>query len=123
LCRRVGEIMLRQGKGKIINLADIAGLKAWAEYIPYSVSKAGLIALTRGLAKALAPAVQVNAIAPGAILLPEGTTPEERERAIRRVPLDRLGSPEDIARGVVYLIENDFITGEVLTVDGGQHLL
>jgi pteridine reductase len=123
LCRQVGEIMLRQGQGKIINLADIAGMKAWAEYIPYSVSKAGMISLTQGLAKALAPSVQVNAIAPGAILLPEGTTPEEREQAIRRVPLKRLGSPEDIARAAIYLIQNDFITGEVLTLDGGQHLL
>ncbi len=123
LCRKIGGIMLRQGRGKIVNLADIAGFKVWAEYIPYSVSKAGLIALTQGLAKALAPAVQVNAVAPGAVLLPEGTTPEEYERAIRRVPLDRLGAPEDVARAVVYLIENDFITGEVLRVDGGQHLL
>ncbi len=123
LCRRIGGIMLRQGRGKIISLADLAGLKVWAEYIPYSVSKAGLIALTQGLAKALAPAVQVNAVAPGAVLLPEGTTPEERERAIRRIPLDRLGTPEDIARAVVYLIRNDFITGEVLRLDGGQHLL
>jgi len=122
-CRTVGEIMIRQGRGKIINLADIAGTKVWAEYIPYSVSKAGLIALTKGLAKALAPTVQVNAIAPGAVLLPDGTTPDERARAIRRIPLDRLGSPEDIARAAVYLIETDFITGEVLTVDGGQHLL
>ena len=123
LCRRIGGIMLRQGQGKIISLADLAGLKVWAEYIPYSVSKAGLIALTQGLAKALAPAVQVNAVAPGAVLLPEGTTPEERERAIRRIPLDRLGTPEDISRAVVYLIRNDFITGEVLRLDGGQHLL
>ena len=123
LCRRIGGIMLRQGRGKIISLADLAGLKVWAEYIPYSVSKAGLIALTQGLAKALAPAVQVNAVAPGAVLLPEGTTPEERERAIRRIPLDRLGTPEDISRAVVYLIRNDFITGEVLRLDGGQHLL
>lgn len=123
LCRQVGEIMLRQGQGKIVNLADIAGLKVWAEFLPYSVSKAGLIALTRGLAKALAPTVQVNAIAPGAVLLPEDTSPEERERAIRRIPLDRLGAPADIAQAVVYLIQNDFITGELLTVDGGQHLL
>ncbi len=123
LCRKVGGIMLQQDRGKIVNLADIAGLKFWAEYIPYAVSKAGVIALTKGLAKALAPKVQVNAIAPGAVLLPEGTPAEERQRAIRRIPLDRLGSPEDIARAVVYLIENDFITGEVLTVDGGQHLV
>jgi len=122
LCRRVGEIMLRQGRGKILNLADIGGMKVWAEYLPYSVSKAGLIALTQGLAKALAPAVQVNAIAPGAVLLPEDTPPEERDRALRRIPLGRLGSPEDIVRAAVYLLESDFVTGEVLSVDGGQRL-
>jgi len=123
LCRKVGAIMLRQRRGKVVNLADIAGQKVWVEYIPYSVSKAGVIALTIGLAKALAPHVQVNAIAPGTVLLPEGTIPEEEERAVGRVPLRRLGSPEDIARAVVYLVENDFITGEVLRVDGGQHLI
>jgi pteridine reductase len=123
LSRKVGEIMLRQGRGKIVNLADIAGEKVWTDFIPYSVSKAGVIALTRGLAKALAPSVQVNAIAPGAILLPDGATDEEREQAIRRIPLQRLGSPEDIARAVVYLVENDFITGEVLSLDGGQRLV
>jgi NAD(P)-dependent dehydrogenase (short-subunit alcohol dehydrogenase family) len=123
LCRKIGAIMLRQGQGKIINLADVAGQKVWAEYLPYSVSKAGVIALTAGLAKALAPHVQVNAIAPGTILLPDGTSPEERERAVCRVPLGRLGSPEDIARAVVYLIESDFVTGEILRIDGGQHLL
>ncbi len=123
LCRKIGAIMFRQGRGKIVNLADIAGEKVWAEYLPYSVSKAGLIALTRGLAKALAPHVQVNAVAPGTVLLPDGTTPHEEEAAIRRVPLKRLGSPEDIARAVVYLVENDFITGEILRVDGGQHLI
>jgi NAD(P)-dependent dehydrogenase (short-subunit alcohol dehydrogenase family) len=64
----------------------------------------------------------VNAVAPGAVLLPEGSTREEREHAIRRIPLQRLGSPEDITRAVVYLVENDFVTGEVLTVDGGQRL-
>jgi NAD(P)-dependent dehydrogenase (short-subunit alcohol dehydrogenase family) len=123
LCRRIGAIMLGQGRGKIVNMVDIGGEKVWAEYIPYSVSKAGLIALTRGLAKALAPHVQVNAIAPGTVLLPDGTTSDEEEAAIRRVPLKRLGSPEDIARAVVYLVENDFVTGEVLRVDGGQHLI
>jgi NAD(P)-dependent dehydrogenase (short-subunit alcohol dehydrogenase family) len=123
LSRKVGAIMLQQGRGKILNLADIAGMQAWSDFIPYSVSKAGLIALTRGLAKALAPAIQVNAIAPGAALLPEDTTPEERARALRRIPLKRLGTSEDIARAAIYLIENDFITGEVLMVDGGQHLV
>jgi NAD(P)-dependent dehydrogenase (short-subunit alcohol dehydrogenase family) len=123
LCRQAGEIMFRQGHGKIVNVADIAGVKVWSDFIPYSVSKAGLLALTSGLAKALAPAVQVNAIAPGTVLLPEGTAPEEVARAVERVPLRRLGSPEDIARAAVYLVGSDFVTGEVLTVDGGQRLL
>jgi pteridine reductase len=123
LCRQIGEIMCRQGRGKIINLADIAGAKVWAEFIPYSVSKAGMIALTKGLAKALAPAVQVNAIAPGTVLLPDDSAREEQARAVERVPLRRLGSIDDIARAVLYLIESDFVTGEVLTVDGGQRLL
>jgi NAD(P)-dependent dehydrogenase (short-subunit alcohol dehydrogenase family) len=123
LCRQVGEIMCRQGQGKIVNVADIAGSKVWADFIPYSVSKAGLLALTTGLAKALAPAVQVNAIAPGTVLLPDGSTPDEQARAVGRVPLRRLGAPEDIARAAVYLVESDFVTGEVLTVDGGQRLL
>jgi pteridine reductase len=123
LCRHVGEIMCRQGHGKIVNVADIAGSKVWADFIPYSVSKAGLLALTTGLAKALAPAVQVNAIAPGTVLLPDGSAPDEQARAVERVPLGRLGAPEDIARAAVYLVESDFVTGEVLTVDGGQRLL
>ena len=101
--------------GKIVNVADIAGTKVWADFIPYSVSKAGLLALTTGLAKALAPAVQVNAIAPGIILLPDGSALDEQARAVERVPLRRLGAPEDIAHAAVYLIESDFVTGEVLT--------
>jgi NAD(P)-dependent dehydrogenase (short-subunit alcohol dehydrogenase family) len=91
--------------------------------VPYSVSKAGLIALTKGLAKALAPTVQVNAIAPGVVLLHEQTTPEEREAGVRRIPLGRLGSGEEVAHTVLYLLENDFVTGEVLTLDGGQSLM
>ena len=123
LCRLVGEVMSRQGCGVIVNLADIAGAKVWAEYIPYSVSKAGLLALTTGLAKALAPDVRVNAIAPGTVLLPDGSDAAEQGRAVGRVPLRRLGLPEDITRAALYLIESDFVTGEVLTVDGGQRLL
>jgi pteridine reductase len=122
LARAAGESMLRQGRGKIVNIADIGGLKIWKEYLAYSVSKAGLIALTRGLARALAPAVQVNAIAPGVVLLPEGTSEEERETSRRRIPLQRLGTPADVAHTVLYLLENDFVTGEVVTVDGGQTL-
>lgn len=123
LAHAAGKIMLRQGRGKIVNLADIAGMKIWKDYLPYSVSKAGLIALTKGLAKALAPAVQVNAIAPGVVLLPEDTQPEEREACLRRIPLRRLGSPAEVAHTLLYLIENDFVTGQVLMLDGGESLV
>jgi len=122
LCQRVAVGMRRQGRGKIINLADIGGSQVWADYLPYCLSKAGLLALTRGLAKALAPTVQVNAIAPGVVLLPDGSSDAERRRATDRIPLGRLGAPEDVVRALLYLVESDFATGEVLTVDGGQRL-
>jgi len=122
LAAAAGRLMQRQGHGKIVNLADIGGVKIWADYLPYSVSKAGLIALTRGLAKALAPAVQVNAIAPGVVLLPEAATAEERTRAVRRIPLGRLGTPGEVAHTLLYLVENDFVTGQVIALDGGQSL-
>jgi len=122
LSREIGEIMRQQGRGKIVNLTDIAAMKVWADYLPYAVSKAGLVALTRGLAKALAPAVQVNAIAPGVVLLPDGTPAEAVEDARRRIPLKQLGSPDAVVRAVLYLVESDFVTGEVLRVDGGQAL-
>lgn len=122
LCQGVAAAMRRQGRGKIINLADIGGMQIWVDYLPYSISKAGLLALTRGLAKALAPLVQVNAIAPGVVLLPEGSSQEKEFGALQQVPLGRLGSPQDVVRAMLYLVESDFVTGEVLTVDGGQRL-
>ncbi|MBI4484209.1 MAG: SDR family oxidoreductase [Acidobacteria bacterium] len=117
-----GRKMLPRGAGKIINLADIGGFHPWRDYLPYCISKAGVIALTLGLAKELAPAVQVNAIAPGPILMPEGSSPAEAEREARRTLLKRLGSPQDIARTVCFLIESDYITGQILAVDGGRSL-
>jgi NAD(P)-dependent dehydrogenase (short-subunit alcohol dehydrogenase family) len=109
------------GGGKIINLADVAGVRPWPNYLPYSVSKAGVIALTHGLAKALAPEVQVNAVAPGAILWP-GDYPEEQRRAVlARVPLARAGSPADVVNTILYLIEaSDYVTGALIPVDGGR---
>lgn len=121
LSHRLGPSMKGRGAGKIINIADWAGYRPYADYLPYCVSKAGLIALTKGLALALAPEVQVNAVAPGPVLPPEDFTPEERRAIERAVPLRRIGSPEDVARAVLFLIEGgDFITGAVLPVDGGR---
>src|SRR5207247_11133744 len=104
--------------------ADIAAMRPWPRYIPYCVSKAGVVALTQGLARALAPHVQVNAVAPGPVLLPEAFTPAQRELAVRNVPLGREGSAEDIARTVLFLLEGpDYITGTVIPVDGGRLLV
>lgn len=111
----------RAGQGKIVNIADWAALRPYADYIPYCVSKAGLVCLNAALAKALAPEVQVNAILPGPVMLPDRYSARARERARKATLLKKLGSPEDIAKAVVFLVESgDFITGASLTVDGGR---
>ena len=115
--------MRENGAGKIINIADVAGEVIWPSYLPYSVSKAALIAVNRGLAKVYAPEIQVNAIAPGPVLFPETYTEAQKRSAIERTLLKRAGTPADIVNAVVFLIENDYITGEVIHVDGGRHLL
>lgn len=115
--------MLEVGSGKIINLADVAGELIWPGYFPYSVSKAGLIAINRGLAKAYAPQIQVNAIAPGPVLFPEYYTDEQKQSAIDRTLLKREGSAQDVVITILFLIQNDYITGELIHVDGGRHLL
>ncbi len=114
-------LMRRHGQGKIINLADWAGQRPYRDYLPYCVSKAGVIGLTKALAKELAPSIQVIAIAPGPIMPPPNFTPAQRRRVVNRVPLKRWGSPEDIAKTVVFAIQGtDFITGSTIFVDGGQ---
>ena len=125
LCaQRVGQEMLARGGGKIVNIADVNAYRPWPSYIPYCVSKAGVIALTQGLARALAPTVQVNAVAPGAVLFPEEYTPEQRERTLAPIPMRRQGTPEDVARTVLFLIEGpDYITGATIPVDGGRLLV
>lgn len=124
LCAKaVAEHMRGRGEGKIINFADWAGMRPYPEYLPYCVSKAGVIALTQALAQELAPAVQVNCIAPGPILLPEEMEEDERERVVRATPLKRIGSPEDIVQTVLFLIEGtDFATGGTYLVDGGRYI-
>lgn len=115
------QVMQKQGEGKIINISDWAGYRPYADYIPYCVSKAGVIALTQVLARTLAPTIQVNGVAPGPVLLPEDYDEREREKIIQETPLGSLGSPEDVAQAVLFLIEgSDFITGHTLVVDGGR---
>lgn len=117
----VGKMMLKQKSGKIVNIADWAGIRPYKEYLPYCVSKGGVITLTKALAKSLAPYVQVNAIMPGPVLFPEDFGEDEREKVIQATPLKRIGSPSDIAESVRFFIEgSDFITGAILAVDGGR---
>jgi len=112
---------LRRAKGKIVNLADIAGIEPWPTYVPHCVSKAGVIMLTKGLARALAPDIAVNAIAPGAVLLPENWDEQSSEHIRATTPLERLGSPADIVAAVRFLLTGtDYATGTVLVVDGGR---
>jgi pteridine reductase len=121
-CTQGAAPYLRRGRGKVINMADLAGLQPWPGFGAHSVSKAGVVMLTKVLARALAPDVTVNAIAPGAVLVPEDYDAEERERLARTTPLRRLGSPEDAVGALLYLVEADFVTGHVLVVDGGRLL-
>jgi pteridine reductase len=119
--KRVGDVMLKAGAGKIINLADWAGVRPYKDYIPYCVAKAGVIALTTALAKTLAPQIQVNAVAPGPVLLPEDFSDALRQAVVQATPLKRIGTPDDIAQTVVFLVEgSDFITGAIIPVDGGR---
>ncbi|MGE3774243.1 MAG: pteridine reductase, partial [Gammaproteobacteria bacterium] len=108
--------------GAIVNLTDIYADRPKAGFAVYCVSKAGLAGLTRALARELAPAVRVNAVAPGAILWPAGAAPADRHALIERTPLARCGEPADIADAVAYLLGADFVTGQILVVDGGRSL-
>lgn len=116
-------LMVRQGHGRIINISSLGGLQAWPEYAHYCASKAALISLTRSLAKALAPRIQVNSVAPGTILFPNEKRDAEIRGIIRSTPLRKAGRPEDIAEAVLFLAtRSDFITGQVFVVDGGKSI-
>jgi NAD(P)-dependent dehydrogenase (short-subunit alcohol dehydrogenase family) len=113
-------VMKRQGRGHIINISSLGGLLPWPAYTHYCVSKAGVIMLTRCLARALGPEILVNSVAPGTIQFP-GEAPDEDY--IQRVPLHRVGTGDDIAGAVAYLASADFVTGQILAVDGGRTLV
>ncbi len=123
LAKFAGAAMRKQGAGKIVNLGDWAGIRPFKDYLPYSVSKSGLIGLTKALAKELAPEVQVNCIALGMVMPPEGYSEKEVERLVNRTLTKKMGTPEDVARAVVFFCETDFATGAVLTLEGGRLLV
>ena len=123
MAQHAAKLMRERGHGKIINIADVAGEVIWPGYFPYSISKAALIAVSRGLAKAYAPQIQVNAVAPGPVLFPDYYGEEQKKSAIERTLLKREGSPQDVVNAVVFLIENDYITGELVHVDAGRHVM
>ncbi len=114
--------MLRQGRGLIINMTSVSAFQTWPGYAHDAVSKAGLWSLTKSMAVELAPAVRVNAIAPGTVLLPDDAPPEKRRWAEEKSLLKTVGSPLDVARLIEFLIECDFATGAVYFVDGGRSL-
>lgn len=120
-CAQAAAPLLRRTKGTIINFADTGGLVGWPGYIAHSVSKAGVVMLTKVLAKALAPEVRVNAIAPGTITM-QGDPPEWERDFVKLAPLRRTGAPADISEAVMFLIYSGFITGQVVAVDGGRTL-
>lgn len=130
LCTQHAARLMRavpRGEGEtalVVNLADLSGVSVWTGYAHHAVSKAGLIHLTHVAARELAPVIRVNAVVAGPILPPMGMDPdgEPWRRITRRVPLGRAGRPDEIAQAVLFLAKNDYMTGAVLAVDGGEHL-
>lgn len=119
--RRAAPLMQAAGGGVIINIADVAGVRPWPNHLHYVVSKAGLISMTQCLALELAPAIRVNAVAPGTVMPAPNQGNVEEIR--KRTPMGRLATPEDVGRAVVFLAGGpDSITGQVVTVDGGRML-
>ena len=116
---------LQQTKGNIINIIDIHAKKPMREYSAYCVAKAGLLMATLSLAKEMAPSVRVNGVSPGSIIWPEGDntlSANTKQHILERIPLARHGEAYDIAKTVLFLAESNFMTGEIISVDGGRSL-
>jgi len=106
--------------GKIINIADVGGVRPWAGYVLYCSSKAGLIGVTKALAEELAPAICVNSIAPGMVTWPDNFSEKQKQRQIKLIPVGRIAETKDVTDAIIFLLKNDYITGQVLNVDGGR---
>lgn len=123
LCSRYAvDLLSENNSGVIVNISDTAAFEPWTEFLPYCVSKAGVIALTIGLAKALAPKIRVNCIALGTILPPEEYSEEWKQEMSDKTLLKRLGTPEEVAQAVLFCITCDYLTGAVIPLDGGRFL-
>ena len=122
LCQKF-EPMLRAAKGHVVNMCDLLAERPWPEYLAYCASKAALVNLTLGLARTLAPDVTVNGIAPGVAEWPDDYPEEEKAKYLKRVPLGRPGTPQDVARLVRFLVtEGTYITGQIIRLDGGRSI-
>ncbi len=113
---------LREARGAIVNISDLAAFESWPGYVPHAISKAGVVKMTSALARVFAPDVRVNAIAPGAVLLPEDWDEGSADRLADTTPLGRLGDPGDVVDAMLYLLRAGYVTGETLIVDGGRHI-
>jgi len=113
---------LRAARGSIVNIADLAAFERWSTYPVHCISKSGVVVMTELMAKTFAPRIRVNAIAPGAVLLPDDWDEPTRRKFAETTPLKRLGSAGDVAAAVIYLLEQDYTTGETIVVDGGRRL-
>ncbi|MGH7616105.1 MAG: SDR family oxidoreductase [Gemmatimonadaceae bacterium] len=113
---------LEKARGVIVNIADLAAFETWPAYLPHSISKSGVVTLTRALAQVLAPEVRVAAVAPGTVLLPEGWSEEAAEHLRATTPLERNGGPKDVTDTVLFILDSDYLTGETIIVDGGRHV-
>lgn len=119
---RATESLLKESAGCVINMVDLSAFDPFESFPHHSVSKAGLMHLTRAMARAMAPRVRVNAIAPGFVLAPPGMSDESIQAEIDQIPVGHSGTPEDVVRTVLFLVASPFITGEVIVVDGGQRV-
>lgn len=120
-CQQGAKWMLKTGGGRIVNISSLGGIRPWAEHVHYCASKAGVIHMTRALAKALAPRITVNSVAPGVI--PFNDLDERAEAMVRQTPAQRPGTADEIASAVVYFLRSsEFTTGQILAIDGGLSL-
>lgn len=120
VCNSLTPGMLARGGGAIVNIVDLSAWEPWPKFTAHAVGKAALMAFTRQLALELAPTIRANAVAPGPVMPPPNASDARTQKAAQRTLLKRWGSPEDVAQAVRYLIEADYVTAEVIKVDGGE---